>query len=66
MAMVQYWSSGLRPFPSATLSSPITPLPAMSILNGLSTKEMRIRKNVSTLISTAVTYGIMSRNLRRF
>src|ERR1700693_36410 len=63
ITIVQYCSSGFRPRP---IPSTILPRPATKIWNGLNTNAIRIRKNVSVDISTAVTHGIMSRNFRRF
>ena len=63
MAIVQYCRSGSRPRPSPTS---VIPRPAASILNGLATKVLRIRKKPSVVMRIAVTYGIMSRNLWRF
>ena len=48
------------------MPSTMLPRPAIKTAKGLSTNAMRIRKNASVTISTEVTQGIMSRNLRRF
>src|SRR5689334_18117023 len=63
ITMVQYWSRGFSPWPSPASK---IPLPTHQVRKGLSTKEISSRKNASVVISTAATYGIMSRNLRRF
>src|SRR5580704_398273 len=62
ITMVQYCSSGFSPWPTPSTT---LPRPASRIPKGLSTKEIRIRKNASVAINTDVTHGIMSRNLRR-
>jgi hypothetical protein len=61
--MVQYCSSGFRPWPTP---STMLPRPASRMAKGLSTKAIKLKKNVSVTIKTDVTHGIMSRNLRRF
>src|SRR3984885_2523785 len=63
ITMVQYCSNGFRPWPTPSTT---LPRPAWRTPKGLSTNEIRIRKNVSVAIKTDVTHGIMSRNLRRF
>jgi len=54
---------GLSPLPSGTATISLS---VASIWNGFAMKLLRIRKKVSTVVSTATTYGIMSRCLRRF
>src|ERR1700733_3001021 len=63
ITMVQYCSSGFSPWPTP---SAILPLPACSTPKGLLTNDNKLKKNASVVISTEVTHGIMSRNLRRF
>ena len=41
------------------------PLPSIQTLKGLTTKVIMLTKKASTVISTATTMGIISRNLRR-
>src|ERR1700677_1241587 len=63
ITMVQYCSSGFRPWPTPCT---MLPRPASRMEKGLSTNAINIRKKVSVTINTDVTQGIMSRNLRRF